>query len=269
MALTNKDGNRTLGRGEIWLARLIAGTHNHQGFRYIGGTEAFAWNTASTTLEHYDMDHGQKELDDEAYLQTTRTGTFAASNINYDNLGLLALGTVAEITQSATPVVAEHIDNVQPGMHYQLGIANPLSPLFPAGVRDLTSIGAVTNDAGTPVAYTVTTDWVVNLGRGTIYIVPGGAITAGTNLRVGYTPTASSRAQIVSGSVGIEVALKFVPFNQVGEQIDYLMPWCKLTPDGDFSLKGDTWTLINFKLSILKAPDRAAVYINGAPFIDA
>lgn len=267
MPLLNAAGNRTLGRGEIWLAKLIPGTKDHKGLRYIGGTQAFAWNTTSTTLEHYDMDHGQKELDDEAYLQTTRTGTFAADNINYDNLSLLALGTKAEITQVATAVVAEHIDAVEQGMHYQLGIANPASPLWPSGVRDLSAIGAVTNDAGTPVAYTVTTDWIVNLGRGTIYIVPGGAIVDGTNLRVGYTPTASSRAQIISGSVGIEVALKFVPFNQVGEQIDYFMPWCKLTPDGDFALKGDTWQTINFKISILKAPDRAAVYINGAPFL--
>lgn len=269
MPITNAPANHVLGRGEVWLAKLIPGTKNPGGYRYIGNTPALTWNTTATTLDHYDMDHGQKQLDDQAALETTRTGTIQVDNINYDNLALLALGTTAEITQSATPVTAENILNVEPGLNYQLGIADPTSAHWPTGIRDLTSIGAVTNDAGTPVVYAITTDFTVNLEMGTLYVVPGGAITAGTNLKVGYTPTATSRAQVISGSQAIEVSMKFIPYNEVGEQIDFLFPWAKLTPDGDFALKADTWQTISFKLAILKPVDREAVYASGAPFIDA
>ena len=53
---------------------------------------------------------------------------------------------------------------------------------------------------------------------------------------------------------GTEVrgALRYISTNPVGPKKDVYWPYVKLTPNGDFSLKGDEWQTIPFTFEVLK-----------------
>ncbi len=56
------------------------------------------------------------------------------------------------------------------------------------------------------------------------------------------------------------------PFNPVGKQFDYSLPYVSISPNGDFNLKGEEWQQIPFSLEILRKGSLEAVYVNGQPF---
>ena len=51
----------------------------------------------------------------------------------------------------------------------------------------------------------------------------------------------------------------------LGEKVDYLLPWVKLNPDGDYNLKSDSWIEMKFSLEVLKATGKGGFYANGLP----
>ena len=46
--------------------------------------------------------------------------------------------------------------------------------------------------------------------------------------------------------------MAFVANNAAGYNDDYYWPYVKLSPDGDFSLKGDEWLNMTFNFEVLK-----------------
>lgn len=271
MAVPNRLKQYTLGRGKIYIAPFKDGTKNPDGFRYIGNTPTVSITATPTDLVHFDSDHGIKQPDETILLQLERAISFESDNINYANLAMMMIGTPSEITTSAATVSAEHIDAVHVDRYYQLG-ATPDLPQGIRGIDFITSgvLATVTNDAGTPVSYDEGPDFTVNQATGQIYVVDGGAITEGTNLRVTYKTLAQTTTQVVSGEEEFEGALQYVEDNPTGENIIHLFPFVRISPDGEYALKGDTWQSIKFKGGVLIADDNtAAWYMNGAPYASA
>ena len=148
------------------------------------------------------------------------------------------------------------------GRFYQMGV----SPTNPAGYRKVSNV-IVKKGAGfiTTVTQAGNYQWDADLGR--LYIEATATdIPNLTDIEVTFDVAVSSREQIVSGSNPIYGALRFVSDNPKGANRDYFFPYVKLTPDGDYALKGEDWMTIGFNFEILKKSDNIeSSYIDGRP----
>lgn len=251
--------NYVLGRGEIEFSRFKAGGQVPEGFRYIGNTPEFNMTIESENLDHFNSDRGVNEKDASIVLTTNRSGSLITDNIDAENVALFFFGSKDVLSVSAGTVTAEEIDDVKPGLSYQLGV----TPTNPVGTRNVTAV-VVEDDAAT--TFVAGTDYTVDLDHARIVIVEGGAITDGTNLRVDYSQTAHARERILSGTTAVEGALRYTEYNAQGPNKVWYMPYVKLAPNGDYALKGDEWQQIPFSIEILKPSTLNAIYIDGAPY---
>lgn len=264
MAFSN---NYTLGRGEVYFARLDPVTGILAGERYIGNTPECNLTAEEEKLEHFSSDRGVRVKDATVTLQVNYTGTISCDNIDHENVALFFLGDTAALTVAQTTVAAEPINNVELGMYYQLGMTTN----NPSGARKIIYPGA----GGT--AFTLTklpstllvhgTDYVLNADLGRIEILDTSlTVDDLDDLVCTYTMAASTRQRMISGSTAISGALRYIAFNPKGVQIDYYMPSVTLSPNGDFPLKSDEWQVIPFNLDVTKRDDAtAAVYGDRRP----
>lgn len=254
--------NTTLGRGELWFARFKPGTQIPDGELYFGNTPEFSMTIEAETLDHYDADHGINEKDESINISTNRSGSFSTDNIEPRNVALFFFGSEDVLSVGASTVTDEHVDDVKAGRTYQLGTSNT----YPQGRRKLASVVVKDDDTPTPTTFVVGEDYTVDLERGRLTIIDGGDIVDGTNLRVSYSQEAHSRSTVISGSEPVAGALRFISFNATGERFDYFLPYVKVSPNGDYNLKGDEWQVIPFNLEILKKTGLEAIYMDGLPF---
>lgn len=274
--------NYTLGRGELHFARFLPGTQTPEGERYIGNSPEFGATIETENLDHYNSDRGIREKDESIPLQTNRSASFTTDNISPENIAYFFFGdTSAFATAAATVAEEEYL--VAGGLTYQIG----MTPQNPSGARKLEvhtaavggdpAINVIVTDgaAVTPVTFVEGTDYTVDMDRARLYIVPGGAIAAAAallpakvvSIEVSYKVAASSRTRVLSGSKPVEGALRYISYNPVGENFDWYMPYVKLSPNGDYQLKGDEWQQIPFSVEILKLGDMEAIYIDGQALV--
>lgn len=247
--------NYTLGRGELYFNKFKAGTQTGIGERYFGNTPEVNTNVESENLDHFNSDRGVREKDASVVLQTNRTGSFTTDHISPENIALFYFGSVEALTQTAATAETNTFTGVLQGYFYQLGetAANP------TGARSVTNV--VVTDVDIPATtYALGTDYLVNPELGRIEILKGGAIADASSIKVVYDTEAITREVILSGSTAVEGSLRYVAKNPVGDQIDYFWPWVKITPNGDFALKGDEWQTIPFSLEVLRRQGYEAVY---------
>lgn len=251
----------TLGRGELHFARFLAGTQIPEGERYLGNSPEFSATIETETLDHFDSDHGVNEKDESVPLSTNRTGSFITDNIHPENVALFFFGEKMVFTVAAATAVEETFPLVKQGYGYQLGT----TALNPTGARMVSNVVVV--DADTPATtYALNTDYQLNAELGRVTIVEGGAIAEDTNVRVTFDTAAHSRSRVISGSTAVSGSLRYIAFNPVGPQSDWFMPYVKLSPNGDYNLKGDEWQQIPFSIEILKKSGLEALYIDGRPY---
>lgn len=243
----------TLGKGEVYFDK------DGEGERYIGNTTVFNITIESETLDHFDSDQGIRTKDDSVVLEVNRTGTITTDNISKENLALFLMADMLTITQTATPVVDEAINDVKQGRFYQLGKTTG----NPQGVRGVT---AVTVSVGATPAV-LNTDYTLDAALGRIYIIEGSSvITEGADLDVDYTPVANTRNRIATNNnASLSGSLRFIAKNPKGDQNDWYMPQVTLRPEGDFALKGDEWIVMNFAVEIGAPTGQSAIYVDGRP----
>lgn len=256
--------NYTLGRGELWFAQYKPGTQEPGGERYFGNTPEINFTIESETLDHFNSDRGINEKDASIVLSTNRTGSFITDNIDPHNIALFFFGSVSNFTEAGGSVSDEEIADVEPGLTYQLG----MSPTNPVGAFDLDETDPVEVKDDTtpdPNVYVAGTDYTIDYRLGRLTILEGGSITKGKKLLVSYKTKAGTRPRIISGSSAIEGALRYIEYNPVGKNKIWYMPYVKVSPNGDYALKGDEWQQIPFSLEILKKSNMEAIYIDGQP----
>jgi hypothetical protein len=250
--------NYTLGRGRVYFDQYASGTFNTTGERYIGNTPEFALSVESEDLTHYSADEGLRVKDDSVVLEVNYAGTFITDEISSENLAFFFLGSAAAVTVTGGAADEETMD-VQKGLYYQLGV----SDTSPSGVRKISDV-VVSAATGGATPYTVDEDYTVDLDLGRIYIVPGGTIANDATIFVNYDIDASTREQVVTSGTTVEGAIRFVSYNAKGTKRDYFLPYVKLSPSGDFALKGSDWQQISFNVEVLKKSDAVeALYIDG------
>jgi hypothetical protein len=150
-----------------------------------------------------------------------------------------ANGTVSGATLTGGADVTETITDVARGMWYQLGITDAT----PQGVR---GVGGVTITGVDEDSY------VVEPGTGRFFIKSDAAdIVDGSTIEVGYGVSPVVEDVVIARGETIEGKMTFIANNATGSNRDYHWPYVKLTPDGDFALKGDDWQAMTFNFEIL------------------
>lgn len=262
--------NYTLGRGRVYVDRFtpaqvaagITAATRGEGERYIGNTPEFSTNSEGENLDHFDSDSGVRTKDDSVQLQLNRSGSFTTDNIDTQNLALLFLGEVGSVTQVSATAATYTITAAQRGRFYQVGATQSL----PAGVRSISNV-VVAKGAGFATTVTAAGNYEVDETLGRVYVLPGSAdIPDDTDIQITYDLAATTREQIVSSSDSIYAAIRFVADNPRGVNRDFYLPLVKMSPNGDFNLKGDEWQSISFSMEVLKKSSNIeAMYIDGRP----
>lgn len=257
-------GNYTLPRGKLYFDRFTDGTTTKTGELYLGHAPSVSVSSSVEKLDHYNSDLAENSKDKSVRLRTDRTVAFTLDDIQDSTLAMYFDGSAATATQASGTVTDESLTSAAVlGAYYQIGATSG----NPSGVRDITTVSVKAGTLGAESAKTLTTDYTVDLDMGRVYIVDGGAITAGMSVLVTYTKVATSRSQITAGTVSlIEGALRFVADNKTGTQRDYYWPKVSLSSDGELNLKGDEWMTVGFNAEVLKLNDTTAVtYVDGRP----
>lgn len=258
--------NYTLGRGRVFFDRfpnnvVITALTRGNGERYLGNTPEFSTTSESEDLEHYDSDSGVRVKDDAVQLTLNRSASFACDNIDSENLALFFLGDASSFTQASATGAVEVVADVKRGRFIQLGVTEAR----PSGLRNISNVVIKKGSPGFATTVAALNNYEVDEARGRIYIEPDAAdIPDLTTLQFTYDVAASTREQIISKSNSIYGSLRFVADNPKGPNRDYYYPYVKLSPDGDYNLKGDEWQQMSFTVEVLKkASNVDAVYIDG------
>jgi hypothetical protein len=252
-------GNQTLGRGKIHFSRFKTGTFTPEGYRYTGNSPSFDLTVNGSNLDHYGSDGGVREKDKSIPVETNRAGKFVLDDIQFESLAWFFFGTAATITQTSATGVVETFVDVIPGLSYHIGLSNAT----PAGVKGVANV--VVKVA--TVTKTIGTDYTLDADRGIVTIVAGGTIAKDDDVAVTYDRLAKSYDQVISGSSPVAGSIFYEAVNSEGANVDYLMPYVRISPNGDFALKADSaWQNLPFNVDILKAPSREAIYANGQPY---
>ncbi len=254
-------GNQTLGRGKVYFSTFNTGTHTPSGWRFIGNVPAFNLNVSQSKLDHYSSTGGVKIKDQSVVLQTDITGSMTLDDINNENLSLFFLGSQSIVTQTSATSQTESFVSVKQGYTYKLG----LTTNNPTGVRSISNVSVTVGGS----AKTLGTDYTYDATRGYLQIVEGGTIADNATIAVTYDRAAKSRNQFISGSTQIEGAVWFESFNPKGQTNDFLFPYVRLGPNGDFNLlSDDQWQQLPLTAEILAdtAYSKAAIYCDGQPY---
>ena len=254
--------NYTLGRGKVHFARFLEGTTTPDGFFYIGNTPEFSLNIESETLDHYSSDEGIREKDDSVPLEVNRTGSMTTDNIDPKNVALFFFGTASSLTQAAVVSSTETLSAIKAGHSYKLG-STTSNPAGYFGI-DETGFAVAVNGGGTSLVED--TDYAIDYDNGMISFIEGSAIAVdGADIDVTYAVAGSTRDRVISGSEPVEGAMMYVTKNPKGDDAVFYLPYVKITPNGDYALKGDEWQQIPLSLEVLKPTGQEAIYRDGTP----
>jgi len=253
--------NYTLGRGKVFVSRYVNGVASGA-YDYIGNTPEFSLNIESETLDHYSSDEGIREKDDSVPLEVNRTGSMTTDNINPKNVALFFFGSESTLTQASVASATETLTGIKDGSSYKLGVTQS-NPVGYFGI-DETGFAVAVAPGGTALVEGV--DYTMDFANGMIQFIEGSLIaTDGTDIEVTYAVAASTRSRVISGSEPVECAIRYTTKNPKGEDCQFFFPYVKLTPNGDYALKGDEWQQIPLSMEILKPLSGEAIYRDGVP----
>jgi hypothetical protein len=254
--------NYTLGRGKVHFSRFKTGTTVPAGFFYIGNTPEFSLNIESQTLDHYSSDEGIREKDDSVPLEVNRSGSMTTDNIDPKNVALFFFGDDSTVTQTVVAAAPEVLEDILAGHSYKLGV----TPSNPAGYFGINATGLALETVVGSTPLVVDVDYTIDLNTGVVTFLEGSALAVdGVDIEVTYAVRASTRDRVISGSEPVEGAMMYITKNPKGTDCVYYLPYVKITPNGDYALKGDEWQTIPLTLEVLKPALGEAIYRDGLP----
>ncbi len=254
--------NYTLGRGQVHFSRFQPGTQIPTGFRYLGNTPEFSLTIESDELEHFSSDEGIRELDDSVPLEVTRSGSLVTDNIDPANVALFFFGDSSALTQAVVASAPEVLTDIIAGHSYLLGV----SPSNPGGYMGINPTGFTVETSPGALALVVDVDYTMDYDTGIITFIEGSLLAVtGADIEVNYAVRGSTRSRVISGSSPVEGAMLFISKNPKGADTVIKMPYVKLSPNGDYALKGDDWQQIPLSISVLKPTVGEAIYRDGMP----
>lgn len=179
------------------------------------------------------------------------------------NPTVTAQGFLEAVNASAVPVAASGAGTIITLTADAVGVAGNAITLVATGptVSGATLVGGT---AGLTVP--AAGNWEVDLGRGRLHILDTATgIIDGQNIDVTYNIVAATRTVVVDDGAEVEGAMRFIADNPKGTDKDYYWPRVKLTPSGDYALKGDTWQVMTMNFDVLKKGTMKRVYVREVP----
>ncbi len=235
--------NYTLGKGIVSFNKKVGSVY--KGELDLGNCPEFSFNVSIEKLEHFSSRGGLRAKDKEVISQVSPGVSFTLDEINNDNLALLTLADIEEVTQEAATVVDE-----QPGGAYKgtmLALAN--RNIEAAGVAVESSAGVVLTEG---IDYEINTSFQDDkIGR--IRILDTLTVAEGDLVKVSYTSPETVYTKLNAlAQTTIEGFMRFVSDNPVGNQQELQIWRVSLTPSGDTAMIGDDWSTLTFAGEILK-----------------
>jgi hypothetical protein len=247
------DPNYVVGRGKLYFRKFLTGTRTLEpgGARYLGNSPELTLSQDEEKLDHYNSDRGIRVKDASVSLQNDSSGSFSLDDIQPENLALWFRGDVESNVIAGGAVADEAHGDTVLGSYIQLG----LTAGNPIGARNVSAV-VVTNVTQANAVVAEAGNFEIDAVTGRIYILETAAdIAAGDDLTIDYTAAAGTEELVVAAGTTIEGRLEFFADNAAGQNRDYIWPCVQISPDGDFSLKGDDWQTMNFSLEVLKLND--------------
>lgn len=107
-----------------------------------------------------------------------------------------------------------------------------------------------------------TGNYTVDLVNGRVYILETAVdITDGDDLEVQYDLGTTTRTTIIDSNLAAEGTLRFIANNARGTDKNYFWPRVKISPNGEYALKGETWQMMAFNFAVLKPATGNRVYV--------
>jgi hypothetical protein len=238
--------------GQVLLAGATGPTPG-AAYTYLGNTPSFSISRSVETITHYDSDGmGLKQKDASIDIQNDLTGSFETDSISVSSLALWMGTDVSPLAQTVQTNVTQNAI-VKRGGFVVLG----------ESASNLGGVGPVTAVTITKAAVNVPAagNWTLDAARGTVYFNPASATLLDLDAVV---ITYTSAARTVQRAQGIArtlyMSLRFEGASRGGSTVpkDALMPYVKVSANGDLPMKGDEWMKMSFNLEIL-APTMGAV----------
>jgi hypothetical protein len=251
--MAEHEQNQTLGSGRVLFDRFADGTRQPTGhYRYIGNTPSFTLAQSEDKLDHFDADHGIKVKDLTVTISQDMTGTLTCDDISNENLALLFLGSATKTVIGSSTGSQETFKAVKDG-YYQVGVSDAV----PQGLGHITNV--VVKKGSTTIA--ASGNYEVDNDKGIVHLLSTmSGLADDDDFIVVYDVTGHTMSQVISGNQSIYGKMFFDSTNAVGKQRDATFPYVKITPNGDYDLKSDTWQTMSFTLEILKLGNRERVY---------
>lgn len=144
------------------------------------------------------------------------------------------------------------------------GTAGNSVALAKTGSAITVSGGTLTGGAGN--VYIEGVDYKIDADYGMVTFLSGGTLAEGADATVKFGVRASTRERVISGNTQVEGAMIYQANNPKGENVNYYFPYVRISPDGDYTLKGDSWQEIPLSIEILKPKaGGAAIIADGQP----
>lgn len=276
MAATENGKKYVIGKGKLFFDAFMAGAKLGTGERYLGNSPELSSNQTQDTLDHIDADQGLNIKDEQITISNDLGGAFALDSIDVQNVAMWFGGSIDKMTVAAATGLTESFTKAEwlPGGWKQLGadVNNP------AGTRSIDNVvisksvaGALPSDPRVVTPLTpqeLADNFEIDLETARIYMEPNSTIitTADMVLEVEYDQDAITNEIIIGKGSEIRGALRFQAKNPKGENKDFFWPYVKITANGDYALKGDTWQQMSFNYEVLKKDDATErVYITNRP----
>jgi len=230
--------------------------------RKIGNCPTLTVNASSETYEHNSVQGATPIQDASVSIGTAASISFTLENASAENLALFFLGTTASYTNPAksagTDVVQIANADIVKEAWYQLYDSDG-DPLF--GITSTNSL-VLESSAGTPVALTITTDYLVDAVAGKFFLKDTATVdtiigAGAADGKIQATWTLDAGATDVDQTKGLTDSVKNVALHihsknaiEDGEIIIYQFHKVNLTPDGDLSLIGTEAAAMGFTAQV-------------------
>lgn len=265
--------NYVIGKGRLFFDKYAPGSKIGTGERYLGNSPELTSTISQDTLDHIDADQGLNVKDEQVTISNDLTGTFRLDSIEAENIAMWFGGDVDRETIVAATAVTDADRTMKRGLWYQIGV----SEATPSGTRKVTNVTFSTVTPGVlptdpPVvtaiaAGDVPANFEIDLDRARVYVelnAPAIDAADGAVIRVKYDQEGVTREIVIAKGQEVRGALRFLSANPIGDQRDYYWPYAKITSNGDYALKGDSWQEMSFNYEVLKKDDNTErAYIDG------
>lgn len=230
-----------IGKGQIYIEK-VGGT---TGLIPVGNCSSLELGIEEETKEQQDYTSPGGGLYDSVSRITGMTASLTLHDMTAENVAMAIRGTVNTVTSAA---VTEEAHTAYPGAIVALN-----------NVPDSAETITVTDSTGT-TTYVKGTDY--ELGNSGILITTGGAITAGTEIKVSYTSKGGKEVEALTVAAST-YRLYWDGINEAdGEPMPVELYRVKFSPAAALSLIGDEFAEMQIEAAVLKDDTKAGVGVS-------